>query len=178
MLRLVPMDEAAFRAFLDRAIPRRAERYVRRGLWKEDRALETSREEYARHFPLGPATPHQNLVDVVEEPSGARVGEVWYEAREAGGKVDFCIEWLFIEPEYRRRGYATEVLRLLEDEARRRGAEWTRLMVWMDNPGARQLYVRLGYETQVMGMAKPLPRGPPTAPEHATDRGATRRPSS
>lgn len=160
MIRLVPMDDAGFRSFLDRAIPRRAERYAQRGIWQPDKALEASRELYAELFVRGRLTPHQHFVDVIDDASGTRAGEVWYEVRESGGKVDFCIQWLHIEPEFRRRGFATEALRLLEEEARRRGAEWTRLMVWTDNPGAIHLYSKLGYATQTMGMAKSL-RQPP-----------------
>jgi len=156
------MDDAGFRAFVERAIPRRAERWVRRGIWDPARAIEASREGYAQAFPQGRLTPHQHLLDVIEQASGARIGEVWCETRETGGKVDFNIQWLYIEPEFRRRGFGAEVLRLLEEDARRRGAERTRLIVWMDNPDAIRLYSKLGYVTQTMGMAKSLTPGPPT----------------
>lgn len=158
MLRLVPMDDAAFEAFLQRAVPRRAERSVRRGIWLADRALEASRQDYARLFAQGRQTPNHHFVDVVETASGATVGEAWYEASESGGKVHFWIQWIAIWPEYQRRGYGRELLGLLEAEALRLGAEKTLLNVWTDNPGALALYTRVGYAPTSLTMAKAIPR--------------------
>ncbi|MGI0054561.1 MAG: GNAT family N-acetyltransferase [Thermoplasmata archaeon] len=154
VIRLQPVDDVAFEAFLQRAISRRAERWVRRGIWTPEAGLAASREAYAEIFPQGRLTAHQQVCDVVESDTGARVGDVWYSTRESGGKVDFEINWLGIEPGYRRRGYATRVLGLLEAEARSLGAERTRLTVWMDNPDARRLYHKLGYTTQTVGLVK------------------------
>jgi ribosomal protein S18 acetylase RimI-like enzyme len=161
MVRLVPMDDDGFRLFLERAIPRRAERWTNRGIWTRERAIEASRQAYAETFPQGRATPHQFFLHVVDGRSGRTVGEVWFESREGGGKVDFHIQWLGIEPEFRGQGFGTETLRLLEQEARHRGADATRLEVWLDNPDALRLYSRLGYETQVICMAKPVGRRDP-----------------
>lgn len=158
MIRLEPMDDAGFRAFLDRAIPRRAEKWVQRGIWSPDRALEASRQEYAELFPRGRETPHHHFRDVVETASGAVVGEAWYTARESGGKVEFWIQWISIWPEHRRRGYGRELLGLLEEEARRLGAPRSILTVWMDNPGALALYAKLGYTPSNMTLTKSFGR--------------------
>ena len=157
MLRLRPMDEEGFRAFLDRAVPRRAERWVRRGLWTKEQALEASRREYAESFPQGRSTPGQFFSDAVEDTTATVVGEAWYSARALGGKVEFWIQWISIWPEFRRQGYGARLLGLLEDEARRRGADRTLLTVWTDNPSAQALYARLGYVVTNLTMAKPLP---------------------
>ena len=156
MLRLDSMDDEAFRAFLERAVPRRAERSVRRGIWLADRALETSRREYAALFAQGRQTPNHHFFDVVETASGATVGEAWYEAVESGGKVQFWIQWIAIWPEFQRRGYGRELLRLLEAEARSLGAERTILIVWTDNPGALALYTKVGYAPTNQCMTKAI----------------------
>jgi ribosomal protein S18 acetylase RimI-like enzyme len=154
MLRLDPMDDTAFAAFVQRAVPRRAERWVRRGIWLPDQALETSRREYAALFAKGRQTPNHHFFDVVETSSGTTVGEAWYEAVEAGGKLQFWIQWIAIWPEFQRRGYGRELLGVLEAEARRLGAERTILSVWMDNPGALALYTKVGYATTSLCMTK------------------------
>jgi len=148
------MDAAEFEKFLARGIPRRAERFVARGIWREPAAIEASRAVYARVLPAGVATPHQHLCHLVDEATGARVGETWYSSEEEGGVVQFWIEWIWIEPEFRRRGYATAALRLLEEEAHRRGAPRIGLDVWTDNPAALELYQKLGYSPANMSMVK------------------------
>ena len=156
MIRLVPMDENDFARYLARAIPRRAERYAARGVWKEERALETSRQLYAQLLPQGASTPHQHFVRIVESATEASVGEAWYRTEEVGGVVQFWIEWITIEPEHRRKGYASAALDLLEQEARRLGATRTGLDVWSDNPGAFELYRKQGYRTIRQSLVKPL----------------------
>ncbi len=84
------------------------------------------------------------------------MGETWYTAKEEGGKVQFWVQWLGIDPPYRRRGYATEALGWLEREARKLGSDRLLLTVWMDNPGAIALYSALGYTANNMNMVKRL----------------------
>ena len=160
MIRLDPMDETGYKEFLARGIPRLAEMTVRRGLWSRQGALEASQEVYAALLPQGLATPHFRLRVLVDGSSNTQVGEVMYKVEERGGKVEFSIEWIWVDPARRRQGYATQALLMLEDEARRVGADRTRLFVWMDNPEAIALYSKLGYSTISMGMSKSLHRGP------------------
>ncbi len=76
--------------------------------------------------------------------------------------------WLAIEPRggfvydlrvfetYRRRGYAEQAMRLIEQVAREKGVGKVSLHVFGDNLGARKLYTKLGYsETNVL-MSKSL----------------------
>jgi ribosomal protein S18 acetylase RimI-like enzyme len=157
MLRLEPMDDDSFRTFLDRHITRRAERWVRRGVWRADRAVETCRKEYEELLPQGRTTPGHHFVHAVAAETGAVVGEAWYRARESGGKIDFYIHWIGIEPEFQRRGYGTRLLQLLEDEARKLGAPRTTLSVWTDNPVAHAMYRKLGYVVLNVTMGKEVP---------------------
>jgi len=156
MIQLAPMTEAEFASFLERAIPRRAARYVDRGVWKEAAAIEASREFYSRTWPQGRATPHHHFCHILAGPERTRVGELWYTAECEGGLVQFWIEWIWIEPEYRRQGFATEGLRLVEEEARKLGAPRVGLYVWLDNPAALDLYKKLGYSAVSLSMGKSL----------------------
>ena len=154
------MDEADFRSLVDRSIPRRAAKWVERGIWSEAHALEASRQNYARRLPKGRETPGNHFLNIVGPSNDGPIGEVWYQAEEQGGKLQFWIEWIEIRPDFRRKGYATEVLRLLEETARNLGADRIGLTVWTDNPGAMKLYSKLGYSAASVNMTKPLERTP------------------
>jgi ribosomal protein S18 acetylase RimI-like enzyme len=165
-IRLEPLSKEEFEVTRNRAIPGLAADYVRRGIWTRSAALGTSQEEFAQLLPQGLATQGKHLCKILDSETGQRLGEAWYTVQVKGGKVQFWIDWITIEPEHRRRGYATRTLRLLEDEARRLGADRTGLSVWMDNPGALALYRKIGYTTAMMRMVKllnPRSRRPPPA---------------
>ncbi|HYA70388.1 MAG TPA: GNAT family N-acetyltransferase [Thermoplasmata archaeon] len=156
MVRLEPMSESDFQAFVERAIPRRAAKWVERGMWTESKAIETCRSLYRQWLPNGRDTPGNHFLNVVDPTTGARVGDVWYTAEEQGGKLQFWVEWIEIEPNHRRKGHATEVLRTLEETAHGLGADRIGLTVWADNPSALRLYSRLGYAVASTNMTKGL----------------------
>ncbi len=157
-IRLEPMSEADFRDSTQRSIPRHAADYVRRGLWAEEGSLEASRREFAELLPQGRETPDRHFANLVDPESGQRVGETWYLVQQRAGKVRFWIDWIWVDPNHRRKGYARAALLLLEEEARRKGADRLGLSVWFDNPGAIALYQKLGYAPASMWMMKPLDR--------------------
>ena len=72
------------------------------------------------------------------------------------------IDRIWVGPPYRRRGYASEAFRRLEQAAVVAGAKYVGLNVHEDNEGARGLYARLGYRTGSLFLEKSLPR--PEAP--------------
>ena len=148
MVRLEPMNEADFHEFIKRAIPRYATRKVQRGLWVEEVAVETSKTDLARFLPQGKDTPDHHFCNLRDDETGVLVGESWYTASTKGGKVQFWIEWIWVEPPHRRKGYATQALQRLEEEARSLGADRLGLNVWIDNPGAIALYSGLGYQNR------------------------------
>ncbi|RCJ28453.1 acetyltransferase [Nostoc minutum NIES-26] len=63
---------------------------------------------------------------------------------------------LFVEPEHRRRGIGTALLRYLENWATQRGDRQIGLQVFQSNQAALNLYNQLGYQTQSLWMVKSL----------------------
>ena len=123
MIRLDPMSEGEFRASLARAIPRHAAEEVRRGHWTEEEAAGSSQTDFSQLLPQGRETPNFHFCWIVDEESGTRVGETWYNMQTKGGKMQFWIDWVWVEPQFRRRGYATRVFHHLEEQAARVGAD-------------------------------------------------------
>ncbi len=81
---------------------------------------------------------------VVRRPGGAAVakGGVDYVAHPAAGTI-----WqLATHPDWQGRGIATHLIGELEECIVRRGLAWSWIGVEPDNPRARALYERLGYE--------------------------------
>jgi len=159
MVRLEPMSPGEFQDFLQRAIARHAADNVRRGVWEESAALEASRGELNQYLPQGRETPGHHFAKVVDESNGQRVGETFYSVREQGGKIQFLIDWIWTEPEFRGRGFATAVIQHLSQEAAQRGADRVDLWVFSDNPGALSVYSKTGFVTTTMRMTRPLSRG-------------------
>lgn len=156
MIRLEPMDETEYREAMDRAVVRHAADSVRRGEWRDGAALEASRKEMEGSYPQGLRTPGRVFAKVIDGALGTRVGETWYVAHEQGGKVRFWVDWIWIEPEFRRRGLATQVLQELAKVAVEQGADRMGLYTYVDNPGAVALYSKLGFVVQNMAMIKEL----------------------
>lgn len=154
-VRLVPMTEGEYAAFLAEQIPGYAESNVRAGRWTEAESLERSREEFQRLLPEGPKTPNHFLFTIHEEPGGTPVGDLWLALTSPG--IAFVYD-LAVAPEHRRRGYAMAAMKEAERVAIAHGASRIGLNVFGHNPGARALYVRLGYVTMAEQMTKPLAR--------------------
>jgi len=160
VIELQPMDDRQFDDLLRKSIPRRADRWVERGIWTREQALDAARALYAARLPQGRQTRHHHFVRIVERGSASEVGSVWFTSEMQGGKVQFWIEWIEVDPSHRRRGVATEAIRLLEKEALRQGADRIGLNVWLDNPGAVALYSGLGFTAANMAMTKSLATEP------------------
>ena len=84
------------------------------------------------------------------------MGETWFSVRMKGGRVQFWVDWIWIRPSSRRKGYGGDLLRLLEEMARARGAGRIGLHVLAGNTGAIALYSKLGYQMTSHRMAKEL----------------------
>jgi RimJ/RimL family protein N-acetyltransferase len=145
MIRLRPMSQSEFEASVERTIVRRAENSVRRGLWTEAAALEASRLTSADVLREGLTATGHSYCQIIESENNTLVGETWFVQRDDGGIPTIWVDWLWIDPALRRRGYATQVLHELARRAGELGAGNIGLDVYADNPEAAALYAKLGY---------------------------------
>jgi ribosomal protein S18 acetylase RimI-like enzyme len=66
---------------------------------------------------------------------------------------------LYVKPEHRRRSIGTALMRYLENWARARGDRQIGLQVFQANTLAKDIYHKLGYQTQSLWMIKTLDNG-------------------
>lgn len=155
VVRLSPMTADEFRDFYEASIVDYGQEKVRAGNWSEGEALEKSRQEYRQLLPEGMNTPNNHLY-AIRNDNGERVGSLWLAVEERHGVKTGFIYQLHIDERFRRRGYAAQAMRLLEEEARALGVDTLLLHVFGHNHAAIALYRELGYETTNINMAKKL----------------------
>jgi ribosomal protein S18 acetylase RimI-like enzyme len=155
MLRLAPMSDEHFAAYLEAAIPEYAADKVKAGEWLDEEAVAKSREGYGKLLPQGLASPGQFLFDVVAHESGESVGLLWIAVDER--KRDAFIYDVMLDAAHRGRGLGRETLGLAQAEAARRGCRTLSLHVFAHNTRAWSLYVKSGFEVVDAVMRKTLP---------------------
>ncbi|PAF36269.1 hypothetical protein CHH58_12710 [Terribacillus saccharophilus] len=82
------------------------------------------------------------------------VGIIWYNTQPERDRI--FIFHIYIYETFRKMGYASAALTLLEEVAKREGIGTIALNVFANNAGAQHLYSRLGYETASMVKTKKI----------------------
>lgn len=156
MVRFVPMTEAQFAAYLERAIPEYAEAHLKSGDCEADEALTLAQADYESLLPQGLATPGQHFFTVHADGEPDAVGMLWFASRERRGKNSAYIYDIQVREEMRGRGYGKATLEALERELAAMKIARVALWVMGWNTGARALYERQGYTVTGVGMHKVL----------------------
>lgn len=156
MVELVPMAEPELAEFLVVAVPGYAAEHVRAGDWSEEGALERSAAEFAKLLPDGVATPDHYLFTIRDPALPAVVGMLWFAVRSGPAGRSAFVYNLEIGPAYRRRGYASQAFREMEQHVRALGIGAIGLHVFGGNYAAQALYAKLGYEVTNVIMKKAL----------------------
>jgi GNAT superfamily N-acetyltransferase len=152
---LIPMDDADFVTFTERAVDEYAQGMVASGEWSQAEASHRSATAFAQLLDKGRLTENHQLW--VIRDSQRRIGELWIARRHVGTKPIAFILDIYIEPGERRQGHARQSMLAAETWARQNGCEEMRLHVFGRNLPARGLYEQLGYDIASLTMAKPLP---------------------
>jgi RimJ/RimL family protein N-acetyltransferase len=153
---LVEMDETSFRGYTDHLVHDYAADKVKSGVWSADEAEDRAAKELEGLLPDGTLTRDHYLYSVRDESVPAEVGILWISPRDSGAGRTLWIYDVIVRDGFRRRGYASRILHLVEDKARELGAAKVELHVFGHNHGARALYEKLGYTPTSIVMAKPV----------------------
>jgi GNAT superfamily N-acetyltransferase len=156
VIRLRPLREGELAGFFADAKAQYAIDIELHAGWTEADARAKAQRDLGGLFPGG--QPREGLVlRVVEETEGGEpVGRVMFTEREVEGRPVLWLYEIFLGESVRGRGLGKAAMRLLEDEARSRGAERIELNVFGGNETARSLYRSLGYGEVAVVMSKHL----------------------
>lgn len=157
MIRLTPMREEEYGAFYEYMILDYAEGLIRAGNALADVAVQVSKQQCAPVLTNALASPNQFFYLLHGDlPEATHVGYLWWGIREQYGIRTAVLYFIGVLQPYRRRGYATQALRLLEREVREQGLAEIRLYVFGHNTRARVLYEKVGYAPVSLTMAKQI----------------------
>ena len=151
---LVDLDDAPYREYRDHLVRDYAADKVRAGAWSESEAQIRAAKDVDGLLPEGPATQGHFLYSVREDAADAEVGTVWFALRDSGVGRYVWIYDIIINESFRRRGYASRTLELVEARAKELGAKSVELHVFGHNQGAQALYDKVGYSVTSITMAK------------------------
>lgn len=150
------MDGSAFVGYRATLIRGYAQEKVRAGAWAPAEAEGRAQGDVDSLLPAGEETQGHYLYVVRDEGLGAEVGVLWFATEDSGTGPRVWVYDIVIYEGFRRRGYGTRALELLERKASGLGAGRVGLHVFGHNHGARKLYEALGYEVTDLTMSKGL----------------------
>jgi ribosomal protein S18 acetylase RimI-like enzyme len=150
------MTEADYPAFMAAAIPGYATANVEAGYWREEDALQKSREAHCELLPDGLTTSGHHLFRACDAESDEAVGWLWIAMREQTVGWRAFVYSVEILEGLRGRGYGRAVMEACADRARELGASSVGLHVFAQNTPAYRLYQSLGYAPASLNMVLPL----------------------
>ena len=155
-VRFVELQDGQYREYRKNLVRHYAADKVRAGAWSQAEAEGRAARDVEGLLPEGPATQGHLLYSVRDDSMGAEVGTVWFALRDSGVGRSVLIYDIIIHEDFRRKGYASRTLELVEERARDLGAKSVELHVFGHNCGAQALYEKLGYNIVSITMAKPI----------------------
>jgi RimJ/RimL family protein N-acetyltransferase len=153
-VRLVELDDAPYREYRKHLVRDYAADKVHVGAWSKSEAESRAARDVDGLLPEGHATQGHFLYSVRDDAAGAEVGTVWFALRDAGVGRSVWIYDILINENFRRKGYASRTLELIEARAKDLGARSVDLHVFGHNHGAQALYKKTGYNVTSITMAK------------------------
>ncbi len=156
MVILNSMTEQDYEGFLSQSIIDYAEDKVKAGTWAPSEAQELSRKSFEQLLPEGLNTPNSYLYAVVDPAVDVKVGYLWIHiSDEPLGRSAFIYDIMIYE-NFQGKGYGTQTMSALEEEAKRLQVDKILLHVFGHNKIALGLYQKMGYEVTDISMSKRL----------------------
>ncbi|WP_172806684.1 GNAT family N-acetyltransferase [Endozoicomonas arenosclerae] len=138
---LADMSEAAFKQYLESAIPFFAELHIKSGQWQEADATKRAEEAYKRMFPDGVNSENCHCFEIKENTSENTIGFILIQVH---GNYAFIHE-IEIYEAHRRKGYAKSALCNVEEFLTGKGIIGIELEVGSQNNAAHALYDEMGF---------------------------------
>ena len=151
MVKLIPVEQAVFEAYLEEDIQRYAQAHVEAGNWEPSQALEKSRKEHQQLLPDGLESRNQYLFSIIDA-SDQKLGILWVNIENGRAFIyDFRID-----EAQRGKGYGKQGLMALDEKLKSMNVESVALHVFGDNITAQELYKKTGYQITGIHMKKVL----------------------
>lgn len=125
----------------------------RAGLIDKNITLEEADAQVRKFIPDGLKTPGHYFLYVFDED--VKVGKIWLEVRQRG-EIEAYLWDIFIDENFRGKGYGKKSMKMMEDFAKKKGATKISLNVFAYNEIARNLYSKTGYKDAAITMTKEL----------------------
>ncbi len=135
-------NKKQYENFKDFSIQEYAKDFIKSNNYTEDMALKRAEDDFNNIIPQGLDTPDNYFFSIVNEKE-EDVGYIWY---LIDGNIGAFICDLFIKEDFRRKGYASQTLDLMEHEVKQHGCKAITLNVFDFNIEARALYEKCGYK--------------------------------
>jgi len=104
-----------------------------------------TRDELERRLRPSPHFSGENHLLVAREPDGTRVGICWVALFDPGTGLEAEIAELYVRPQARGRGIATQLVRAAMELVRRRHVTFASVWTRDDNPAALAAYAAAGF---------------------------------
>ena len=156
MVQLVPMTENEFQVYRKRSVAEYAQEHVQAGNWHPSVALQNAERQFMSLLPNGVASKNQFLFSIQDAQNGLKVGILWFAVDDRAPQASVFIYDFWIDEAYRRRGYASQTLKVLEGKVRQMGMNEIKLHAFAHNQAAVSLYQKTGFEITDLSMSKKL----------------------
>lgn len=127
--------------FKEFSIQEYAKNIIKSNNYSEENALKMSEEEFNNILFQELDTPKNYLFSIINE-NEIHVGYIWYMI-DNNGEAFICD--FYINEDFRRKGYATQALELLDYQVKQHGCNEIVLNVFDYNVEANALYKKSGY---------------------------------
>ena len=151
MVKLIPMEQAVFEAYLEEDIQRYAQAHLEAGNWEPSQALEKPRTEHQQLLPDGLESKNQYLFSIIDA-SDQKLGILWVNIENGRAFIyDFRID-----EAQRGKGYGKQALMALDEKLKSIEVQSVGLHVFGDNFIAQELYKKMGFQITGIHMKKRL----------------------
>jgi ribosomal protein S18 acetylase RimI-like enzyme len=154
LVKLIPMQEADFTAYVENSVREYAQDHVKNGDWLPEEAERLSRKEFQQLLPDGLGSKNQFVFSIVDEEGSEKLGSLWVQVKLDTPRRQAFIYDFVLKPEFRGKGYGKQALLALDEQLRSMNVESVALHVFAQNKNAFELYKKMGYETTDLHMRK------------------------